>query len=114
MQVISTIDSNPYQKFSYILDDGSRATIILRFFPTQNRWVMDISDENGFEANGIFVCCGPNILDKWHNVIKYGINIATEDGIDPSMQDDFATGYAMFSMLDEKETKEATDYLNGL
>lgn len=114
MQVISTIDNNAYQKFSYILDDGSRANIVLRYLPTQNRWVMDISDENGFEVNGIFVCCCPNILDKWHNVIKYGINIATEDGIDPSLQDDFATGYAMFSMLNEKEMKEATRYLNGL
>lgn len=114
MQIISTIDNNAYQSFSYILDDGKRVTIVLRYMPTQTRWVMDVSDENGFEVNGIFVCCNPNLLDKWNNIIKYGINVATEDGIDPTMIDDFSSGYAMFSLLNEEEVQQATEYLNGL
>ena len=114
MQLITTLDGSAYQEVSYILDDGHKVTMVFRFMPTQGRWVLDISDESGFEVNGIFVCCYPNILDKWHNVIKYGINVSTTDGIDPFRQDDFETGYAYISMLNEEETKQATDYLNGL
>ena len=114
MQLITTLDGGAYQEVSYILDDGQKATMTLRFMPTQGRWVMDISDENGFEAKGLFVCCYPNILDKWHNVLKYGINISTTDGIDPFRQDDFETGYAYICMLNEEETKQATDYLDGV
>ena len=114
MQLITTLDGNAYQEVSYILDDGTKATLILRFMPTQGRWVLDISDESGFEVKGIFVCCHPNILDKWHNVIKYGINVSTTDSVDPFRQDDFETGYAYIAMLNEEETKLATEYLDGL
>jgi len=114
MQAITTIDNSAYQKFSYILDDGKTAKITLRFLPTQHRWVLDIKDENGFEASGVFVCCHPNILDKWNNIIKYGINISTDDKCDPSMQTDFSSRYAFFSILNEDEKNEATRYLNGL
>ncbi len=114
MQLITTLDGSAYQKVSYILDDGTECTMVFRFLPTQNRWVVDISDDSGFEVNGIFLCCYPNILDKWHSIIKYGINVSTTDGIDPFRQNDFETGYAFVAMLNEEEKKKATDFLNGL
>lgn len=114
MQIITTIDSNAYQRFSYILDDGTVATFTLRFLPTQNRWLLDVEDETGFKVTGIFVCCHPNLLDKWNNIIKYGINVSTNDAIDPFNQDDFESGYAFFSILSGDEINQATDYLNGL
>lgn len=114
MQKVTIIDGDAFQEFSYILESGVKTTITLRFFPTQKRWVMDISDENGFSANGIFVCCYPNILDKWHNIIKYGIQISTDDGVDPYRQEDFESGYASFVFLNEEERNATTGYLDGL
>lgn len=114
MQQVNIIDSDAYQEFSFILDSGIKATVTLRFFPTQRRWVMDISDENGFSANGIFLCCHPNILDKWHNIIDYGIQINTNDMVDPYRQEDFESGYASFVFLNEQEKNSITEYLNGL
>ena len=114
MQVITTINSNPYQEFSYIMEDGKKATFTLRFLPTQGRWLMDVSDANGFEIHGLYVCCHPNLLDKWHSIVKYGINVSTNDKADPFTSDDFESGYAMLSILDEGEKKEATEFLNGL
>lgn len=114
MQLITTLDGSAYQQVSYILDDGTTTTLTFRFLPTQMRWVLDVKDENGFEVNGVFLCCHPNILDKWHNLIKYGINVSTTDSIDPFRQDDFYTGYAFVAILNETETKKATDYLNGI
>ena len=114
MQEVTIIDSDAYQDFSYILESGLKTTITLRFFPTQKRWVMDVSDENGFSVNGIFVCCHPNLLDKWHNLIDYGIQVNTDDGVDPYRQEDFESGYASFSFLDSAEKRAITEYLNGV
>ena len=114
MQRITIIDGDAFQEFSYILESGVKTTITLRFLPTQKRWLMDISDENGFKVNGIYVCCSPNLLDKWHNVIKYGIAVNTDDMVDPYRQEDFQSGYAFLSMLDDEEKEAITGYLDGI
>ena len=113
MQQINIITDSPYQEFSYILEDGKLVTFTLRFLPTQGRWLLDIADDNGFSVNGIFVCTHVNLLDKWHNIIKYGINISTNDKNDPFMLNDFSSGYAVFCVLNEDEKNRATKYLSG-
>lgn len=114
MKIITTITSNPFQEFSYVMEDGKRTTFTLRFLPTQRRWLLDVSDANGFEVHGLYVCCHPNLLDKWHNILKYGVNIATDDKADPFGVDDFESGYASFSILNNDEKMQATEFLNGL
>ena len=114
MQRITIIDSEPYQEVSYILDSGVKTTLTLRFLPTQRRGLLDVKDENGFEVKGLYVCCHANLLDKWHNVIDYGISISTNDMIDPYRQEDFESGYAYFCMLDSQEKQSVTEYLNGI
>lgn len=114
MQRIANIGEEAYQEVSYILDSGNLATLTLRYLPTQRRWLLDVVDENGFEVHGLYVCCHPNLLDKWHNIIKYGISVSTEDGVDPYRQEDFETGYAFLAMLDSNEVEITTRYLDGL
>jgi len=114
MQRLTVLDSDAYQEVSYILEDGTKTTITLRFLPTQRRWLIDVKDENGFEVNGLYACCHPNILDKWHSEIDYGISITTDNGVDPYRQEDWESGYAFLAMLDSEEKKETTEYLNGL
>ena len=114
MQRITTIDSDAFQEVSYILDSGVKTKLTLRFLPTQRRWLLDVSDDNGFEVNGLYVCCHPNLLDKWHNVINYGISVTTEDSVDPYRQEDFVTGYAFLAMLDNEEKEITTRYLDGI
>ena len=114
MQIITTITSSPYQEVSYVLEDGKKVTFTLRFLPTQGRWLLDVSDANGFEVHGLYVCCHPNLLDKWHNILKYGVNIATDDMADPFTLEDFSSGYAVFSILNEEEKESMTEYLDGL
>lgn len=114
MQLITTLGSESFQEVQYILDSGLKTTLTLRYLPTQRRWLLDVSDDNGFEVHGLYVCCSPNLLDKWHNVIDYGINVATDDMIDPYRQEDFETGYAFLAMLDSDEKEQATEYLDGV
>lgn len=114
MQRITTIDGDAFQEVSYILDSGTKAKITLRFLPTQRRWLLDVSDDDGFEVHGLYVCCSPNLLDKWHNVIKYGISVSTDDMVDPYRQEDFQSGYAYLAMLDSEEQDAITRYLDGV
>ena len=114
MQLITVLDGSAYQEVSYILESGVKTTLTLRFLPTQRRWLLDVSDDNGFEVHGLYVCCHVNLLDKWHNLIKYGINVATSDMVDPYRQEDFESGYAYLSILDGEEKERATAFLNGL
>lgn len=114
MQLITTLDDSSYQEVSYILESGVKTTLTLRFLPTQRRWLLDVVDENGFEVHGLYVCCHPNLLDKWHNIIDYGINVATSDMVDPYRQEDFESGYAFLAMIDKEEKDYTTRYLNGL
>lgn len=114
MELITTLDESAYQEVSYILESGIKTTLTLRFLPTQRKWLLDVSDENGFEIKGIYVCCHPNLLDKWHSIIDYGINVATDNMVDPFRQEDFATGFAFLAMMNKEETDKTTEYLNGL
>lgn len=114
MQLITTITEESFQEFSYILDSGVKTTITLRFLPTQRRWLLDVSDENGFVVHGLYACCSPNILDKWHNIIDYGISINTDDKVDPYRQEDFASGYAFLCLLDKEEKESVTRFLDGV
>ena len=114
MQRITTIGGEAFQDVSYILEDGTKTTLTLRFLPTQRRWLLDVSDESGFEVHGIFVCCSPNLLDKWNNIIKYGISVSTTDMVDPYRQEDFESGYAFLAMLNESEKNSITRYLDGI
>ena len=114
MQRITTIGKDAYQEVSYILEDGKKVTLTLRFLATQRRWLLDVVDEDGFEVHGLYICCHPNLLDKWHNIIKYGISVSTSDMIDPYKQEDFDSGYAFLAMLSDAEKESITRYLNGI
>lgn len=114
MQRITTLDSDAFQEVSYILDTGVKTTLTLRFLPTQRRWLLDVSDDNGFSVNGLYVCCCANLLDKWHNIISYGIEVNTDDRVDPYRQEDFESGYAFLCILDNAEKRSITGFLDGI
>ena len=113
MKQITTIDSNPSQSLYFITDDGIKLHFTLRFFPRLQRWSLDIESDD-FNVNGVNVLTHPNILDKFNNLITYGINISTTDGLDPWRVDDFESGYASFNVLNEDEKEMVTRFLDGI
>ena len=112
MKLYTTITSQPSQDFYIITDDSKKVDIHLYFLPTQESWFIDITCEN-FTVKGIRVSRSPNILDKYHNILTFGINISTADGYDPWRITDFEDGYASFILLNEEELKSVTELLNG-
>lgn len=112
MKRLSTLNSQPYQEISYITESSLKVTLTFRFLPTQMGWVVDIVSDK-FNVYGIKLCCSPNLLDKWHNVLDFGINVTTDDGYDPFRLDDFESGYCYVCITNKEETKNTVDYLNG-
>lgn len=113
MKQITTIDSNAYQSIYFITEDGIKLHFTLRFLSRNKTWSLNIESEK-FNVNGISVLCAPNILDKFHNLLTYGIMIKTEDGLDPWRVDDFDSGYASFYVLNKEELSQVTGFLNEL
>jgi hypothetical protein len=112
MKLYTTINSQPNQRFYVITDDAKQVEIHLYFLPTQESWYMDLTCED-FSVNGIKIVRYPNILDKYRNLITFGINISTEDGLDPWRITDFSDGYASFILLNKDDVKDATRFLDG-
>jgi len=112
MKQITTIDSTASQSIFFATEDKKILHFTFLFNPRQQAWFMDIESEK-FNLYGIQICCHPNILDKYRNIITFGIAITTEDGYDPWRINDFESGYASFCVLNQDELKEVTGLLDG-
>lgn len=112
MKRLSTLTKKAIQNISFITDSSEKIYLVFRFLPTQNTWFLDISSDK-INISGLRVCCSPNILDKWHNILDFGISVTTDDGLDPFRIEDFESGYCFVSIINKEELKRTTDYLNG-
>ena len=112
MKQISDLTEETSQWFYVVSDSGEKINIYLYFLPTQQSWFVDVSCDT-FEVTGLRVCALPNILDKFHNLIDFGIYIKTEDGYDPWRVDDFSSDYAKFFLLNKEDVSKITEYLDG-
>ncbi|MBQ0113348.1 MAG: hypothetical protein KBT03_09485 [Bacteroidales bacterium] len=112
MRIISSITENPFQTFYFYTEEGEEIKFSLRFLPTQKSWILNVVCDN-MKVDGIKVCRSGNILDKFHNIINFGVAILTESGEDPFQITDFADGTAQFCVLNRDELKEVTGALDG-
>ena len=112
MREITTLDSNPHQSLYFVTEDGQNLHLTFSFKPRIQAWTLDIESDN-FNVYGIQLCCSKNILDKYNNILDYGINIETTDGFDPWRETDFETGYCSLSFLNKEELEQVTEYLDG-
>lgn len=112
MRQITTITTQARQSFTVISEEGEEIKISLRFLPTQVSWFMDVVTEN-FSVYNLRVSISPNILDKFHNILSFGICVLAQDGVDPFQVDDFYTGRAEFYILDKEDKDLITEGLDG-
>lgn len=112
MRILSILDNNPRQSLYFITPEKDRLKFTFYYLPTQQGWFFDVESDN-FNLYSTRLCCHPNIMTKYHNIISWGLNIITADGFDPYQVTDFATGYCQVSVLDKDEVAEVEKYLNG-
>lgn len=111
MRRLTKITNSPNQQVTYVADNQN-ITLHLYFKPTQMSWFLDITSEK-FNLYGQRVSTSLNMLNKYHNIINWGISIVTSDGLDPYTVDDFINGHASFYMLDSSDVIITEAYLNG-
>lgn len=80
------------------LPDGSTATMELIFNGATERWTMNVS-YGTFTATQIGVCCYPNMLRQWEEILPFGIAFTTADQTDPFDINDFVSGRVSVYLL---------------
>lgn len=102
MLQITGLTNDGLQQFVLNGIPGVSASVLLRFMPRIQNWIMDISS-GSFTANGIPILCGPNILRQWRNIIPFGIACTDIYFLDPYTINDFAIGAASLYLLNSAD-----------
>jgi hypothetical protein len=114
MTLVDNLTDAADQTTTLILPDNTAATLRLRFRPRTGRWVADVGyAATGFQANGINVCCLPNILRAWRRTLPFGIAFMTADFTDPFQLTDFLTGRCSVYLLNEEDVASVEETVIG-
>lgn len=112
MTLIDNLTAFAYQQTTIVLADGSSAVLELRYSGAAQRWFLNVT--YGAEVHyGIGLCCHPNILRQWKNVIPFGISCVTTDQTDPFNPNDFATGRVSLYLLDAADVQQVESLIFG-
>ncbi len=108
---ITKLTDNSFQTISVTNEDGLIIDIEFVFFPTQNRWIYNLSN-NQFILKGSILSLSPNDLYRYDNLIAFGMSVVSVDGFGPSRIDDFSKNRIQVFILNASETKEISKLLS--
>jgi len=91
MTRVDNLTSFADQRTILILEDGTTASLELVYHGVTQRWVANIV-YGGVTINGLGLCCHPNILRQWRNLLPFGLSVVTDDQTDPFNINDFSSG----------------------
>ena len=102
--LINSVTNFADQLISVALPDATRVDLELIYQGTTERWIMNVA-YGAFTANGVGVCCFPNVLRQWRNVIPFGIACVTPNLTDPVNINDFSNGIASLYLLSSDDVE---------
>jgi hypothetical protein len=112
MLTVQGITADAYQTQNALLQDGTKVGITLRYVPQQLGWFMDLTYLE-FALYSFRVSALPNILNQYRNKLPFGMACFTSDGVSPSQQQDFSSGYATLYILTPEEISYYLGLLSG-
>lgn len=114
MKAITSITSDPKQRFVLKLDNNETATINLYYCASQSSWYFDL-EYNDYINRGNKVVLTMNALRHLKNILPFGIAFLSGSSADPFQLNDFETGNVMFILLNQEDvnTIEETIYNVG-
>lgn len=110
IEIIKLTD-NSFQTISVVNEDGLIIDIEFIFFPTQNRWIYNLSN-NQFILKGSTLSISPNDLYRYDNLIEFGMSVVSVDGFGPSRIDDFSKNRIQVFILNTLETQEVSKLMS--
>jgi len=111
MLLIQRVTSNPYQKQTLVLDDGSTVTLTLYFRPMQQGWFITRLEWGSFVLTELRITNSPNMLRQWRNKLPFGLGCFSTENREPSLQEDFSTQASKLYILTEAECAEYNEFL---
>lgn len=110
--LISNLTNFADQTTQLQLTDGTIATMELIYQGAAQRWIANIS-YGTFVSDGIGLCCYPNILRQWKQILPFGIACVTADQTDPFDINDFSTGRVSMYLLNSTDIKTIESVVFG-
>ncbi len=111
MLLIQQVTSNPLQKQTLVLQDGTTLTMELYFRPMQFGWFVNQLTHGDFVLNGLRITNSPNMLYQFKNQISFGFACFSTANREPSQQEDFSSGASRLYILTSEEVDEYTRFL---
>ena len=111
MLLIQQVTSNPLQKQTLVLEDGSAFSMTVYFRPMQQGWFINELIYGDFTLYGMRIVNSPNMLNQWRNKLPFGLACFTAGNREPSLQQDFISGTSKLYVLNQAEVDEFAEYL---
>lgn len=100
MKILTGFTSQPKQQMTFVLDDGSTVTLNMRYAQQQLGWFADFTwSGSTWAVNGMRLTVSPNLLQKWENLVPFGLAILTANDVELLNLTDFADGTATVYLL---------------
>lgn len=114
MYRVQNIGSDPNQKQTLVLPDGTFIELTIQFVPMQLGWFITELKYGDFELHGVRIVNSPDMLYQFRNQIPFGIACYSNGDREPSLIDDFASDASRLFILTEDDVQAYTDYLTGV
>lgn len=112
MNKINQITSDPRQKQTVPLDDGTTFEISIYFMPMQYGWYIEELTYGEFSVRAIRITNNFNILHQFRNIIPFGLACLSKEEREPTQQEDFTSGASNLYVLNQTEVQEYGEYLS--
>lgn len=113
MYLIQKITSDPYQRQTVVLADGTQVALTLLYRPLQQGWFITELVYKGTTVNGRRVVNSPNMLHQFRSTLPFGLACFSLTPREPTLQEDFSSGQTSLYVLTADEVDQFTEYLTG-
>lgn len=111
MLLIQQVTSNPLQKQTLVLPDGSSLSLVIYFRPLQQGWFINNLTYGTFVLNGLRITNSPNMLNQWRSLLPFGLACFSTANREPSLSQDFSSGASSLYILTQAEVDQYTEFL---
>jgi len=110
---IQNMTSDPKQRQSLVLPDGSIIQLAICFRPLQIGWFVTSITYGEFVLNGLRICNSPNMLHQFRNKIPFGLACFSVGKREPSQSEDFSSDNSKLFIITAQEATAFSEFLNG-
>ena len=105
MKIVTSLTSNPKQRFLLRLDNNTTAIMRLYYYASQQSWYFDIEYDN-YINNGNKVVLTMNAIRHLRDKLPFGIAFISPFNADPFLLNDFVDGNVVMLLLNEDDVKQ--------